>query len=246
MIVTRYKENGIFNSQLKAFIITTNDNHGYWNLYKLELATASWSPPPKTLADVSGFRTGFLTGRPPDINASVTQVRGYAHASEANYINLWLEIDDSDEQYPLGVINTDGPFVLPVPSGVLPGRKFAIAGTLTITDHEADPCYLALPLSIDYRYVLAKSDGPNPDFFTLKFMASSDQIGRITSRVFQHGRTTAEKLIEIAGEEITVGFSDTDRKWLAIVEDAQAEMATEDDGRQYGDYVVTLVCRRTK
>jgi hypothetical protein len=246
MIVTRYKVSGEFTSQLKAFILAADSDYTNWNLYKLEVATAAWSPGPAVLASVSGFRTGLATGRPPDINASVTQVRGYAHASDANSIGLWLEIDDSTEQYQLGIITSTGPFVLPVPAEVLPGRKFAVAGTLNITDQEADPCYLALPLSIDYRYVLAKGEGPQPDFFTLKFLASSDQIGRLASRVFQQGRATAEQLLSLGGQEITVGFSDTEREWVAIVEDAQADMATADDGREYGNFIVTLVCRRTR
>lgn len=243
IIVTRYKNSGVYTSQLKAFILASDATYTNWNLYKLELATAAWSPGPKVLADVTGFRTGFYTGRPPDINGSVTQIRGYAHASIENPIQLWLEVDNSETQYPLGILTNTGPFVLSAPENVIPGRKFAIAGTLTVGAQEEQTPYLTLPLSIDYRYVLPAGDG-TPDFFTLKFMAQSDQIQNITSRLFTHGRTITETLIELPGNIITVGFADTRTEWQSIVEDAQAELMTFEDGRTAPSYLVSLVCRR--
>lgn len=245
MIVTHAQDaGGNFISALRCYIIASNSDYSFWNIYRLNIATASWAPGPEVLADVSGFRTGFYTSRPPDVNGSPTQLRGYAQASEDNPINLFLEVDDSDEQYPLGLLARTGPFVLPVPNGVLPGRKFALAGKLTIGDQNEDPCFIMLPLSLDYRYVEASSPDA-PDFFTLKFEASSDQINRITSHIFVHGRSEAEGLIRLTGESITVGFADSAREWQALVEDAEASLLYKEDGRTSSVYLVTLVCRRT-
>lgn len=243
MICVRYKDGDRYTSQLKAFIIASDSTYTNWNLYKLEVATAAWSPRPKVMADVTGFRTGFYSGRPPDINGSVTQIRGYAHASVSNPVALYLEVDNSDTQYPLGILTNTGPFVQAAPDNVIPGRKFAVAGTLTVGDQGDTVPYLTLPLSIDYRYVLPAGDG-TPDFFTLKFEAASDQIQNITSRLFTHGRSITETLIELPGNIITVGFADTRTEWQSIVEDAQAELMTFEDGRTAPSYLVSLVCRR--
>lgn len=244
MQVVRYKSDADhYTSQLKAFILASSADWSNWLVYKLDLATAAWAPGPKTLADTTGFRTGYYSGRPPDINASPTQVRGYAVASDDNPISLNLYVDNDEAMTPLGIITNTGPFVLPVDPSVLPGRKFAIAGTLGVSDQNGTVPYLNLPLSLDYRYVLPAGDG-TPDFFTLKIEAQSDQIQNLTSRLFTHGRTVTELLIELPGNLIEVGFADTKTTWQAIVEDAQANQMTFEDGRTAPSYLVSLVCRR--
>jgi hypothetical protein len=244
LITSRYFENGQFNARLKAFMIASTDDYSEWRIYKIDLATAAYSPPPKTLAPVTGFRTGFYSGRPPDINGSVTQIRGYAHASEENYIELSLEVDDDLEQYHLGLITKTGPFVLGVPSNVLPGRKFAIAGKMYVNNPDDVTPYLTLPISIDYRYVIQREQNTQSDFFTLKFMAESDQINRRTGRFFTHGRNLAEGIVDAAGHIVTIGFADSNRKWTAIIEDARADLMYREDGRTSTSYIVTLACRR--
>lgn len=245
MIVTRYKTSGQFTSQLKAFIIAADADYTNWEIYKLDLATAAWSPGPAMLADVSGFRTGFYTTRPPDINASPTQIRGYAQASDDNPITLNLLVDNDESETQVGIIVNSGPFVLPVPADVPAGRKFAVSGSLAVTDQDGDVPYLTLPLSIDYRYVEAsRADDKVPDFFTLKVMASSTQINKVTSRLFSHGRSEADYLISLTGKQIEVQFSDQREWWTAIVEDADANQLTFEDGRTAPDYLVSLVCRR--
>lgn len=243
MMVTRAKDGADFTSQLRCYIIASDTDYENWNVYRLDLATASWSPGPENIAASSGFRTGFYTTRPPDISSSPTQIRGYARASVGNPITLWLEVDNDQEQYQLGIITRDGPFTLPVPT-VTPGRKYAIAGSLDVSD-SANPCYLMLPLSLDYRYV--ESFSPDaPDFVTLKFMASTDQINRVTSRVFSHGRSEAEMLIRMTGTVVTIGFTDTRTPWEGIVEQVDTELMYQDDGRTATSFLVTMVIRRTK
>lgn len=243
LMTTRYKSGDNFTSQLKAFAIACSADYSDWLIYKIELATAAWSPPPAELASTTGFRTGYYSGRPPDINASPTQLRGFAHASDDNPISLYLYVDDDDSMTSLGILTKTGPFVLPVDPTVIPGRKFAIAGSLGVGDQNGTVPYINLPLSLDYRYVLPADDGM-PDFFTLKIEAQSDQIQNLTSRLFTHGRSVTEILIELPGNLIEVGFADSRTTWTAIVEDAQADLISFEDGRTAPNYLVSLVCRR--
>lgn len=242
MMVTRAKDGDKFTSNLRVYIVASDDAYENWLVYRLDLATAAWAPGPETMATISGLRTGFYTTRPPDIYGSLTQVRGYAEASSDNNIELFLEVDTDVDQYYVGRITKNGSFNLNPPADLPSGRKFALAVNVNVSDQDGTVPKLMLPISLDYRYV-DKAGSTDPDFATIVFEVSSNGVSKTTGRQFIHARYEIEAIHQLSGSKISIGFSDREDSWEAEVENVKSQLMFSEDGLTSTSYLVTMTCR---
>lgn len=231
-----------FTSRLRLYFIALADNGTDLKVYRQDVPTLGWQPGPENMAAISGLRTLQYTARPADVMGQPSGLRGWASASEENYITLFLEVDGGEPQE-IGRITKTGTFALPVSSDTLPGRKFALATNLTIGNTSGVTPYIAMPLSLDYLYVPQSAEG-KPDFVTITIEATSDQIDKSMGRRFSHGRTETEYLVGLQGQIVEVYFGDRDEPWKVVVEEAISESLTEEGGTRQGSHTVKMACRR--
>lgn len=230
--------------QQSCYFLAESNSHDTWLFYRLDLPTAGWQPGPQIMASTSGVRTSMYSANPPDISVRPTQLRGYANASEDNYLSLTLEVDGT--AYDLGRINTPGPFALPITgidlSEVTPGRKFAIGADFAIDSQVGEVPYLALPLHLDY--VSAPVSAGEPDLVTIKITNDSDGLDLLGGRRFTNGRDETEFLAGLEGQIAELKFGDRDVTWKILVERVESQLATQDEGVVGTTYLTTIVARR--
>lgn len=212
-----------------------------FKFFRLDLNGPGAQRTAENIAASSAIRCVNYTATPPDINVLSTQIRGFAHASQANTIKVDMELDGELTEF--GIIDADDRFVLSAPPGTIPARKFAPVFTFNVTD-PSDPPWLAFPLSLDYIHMPA-TGGIGPDFVTLKFEAQSDYIDRLGGRQFRGGPADATAQVMSQGTYVEIERGDTPGEvWGIVVEDAGAEIVGREEGVQGDNWLVTVIGRR--
>lgn len=197
---------------------------------------------PETFAATSSVRTPHLSGRPPDVSVQPTQVRGWAHGSETNPINISLELDGSSVD--VGQITEDGPYCLQLPEETIPCRRIAFVSQFVVGT-DSDPPYVALPVSVDYIYV-PPAGSLTPDLLTIDFESAANQIDKLTGHRFAGGTDESDELTGMQGQAIEITFAGRELPWRCIVQEATYKMANQEDGLAPMIYLISMALKRVK